>query len=472
MTAWRASLTAWATLVVGCGVRFDVIPDDGAATSVGGGGASSVPAGGGGGGQGGSMSSAEICSNGEDDDDNGAIDCADQACTGSPFCVAEGLVDDDAPPGGDGSLAHPFSTIAEATSICDGSTKTIFVFDGTYGPFVLPPNCHVAGESRDGAVVDGGGARAVTVPNGGEPGASIASLTITGGDAGDERGGGLLIESGKVALTKLRIRDCAASHGAGVNVEGGEVAIVQSEIDHNTATDGAGVAIRDGSLVLDGVTFMENVAGNKGGAIHVRENGALEAHALVVGPGNRADIGAGLHQQGTVSTALVERSTIRKNRAQRRGGGVFHNEGSLRIENSYVVDNTANDEAAGGIHHETGTLDMKHVTIANNIAGQSPAGIQCVGGGGTHYNMLIWLNQNDGSTGCPLFSSAIQESPLAANLNFAEDPLFVDAPNGDYHLSAGSNVKNRGDANQSLATDHDGDPRDDGAPDCGADELP
>jgi hypothetical protein len=55
-----------------------------------------------------------------------------------------------------------------------------------------------------------------------------------------------------------------------------------------------------------------------------------------------------------------------------------------------------------------------------------------------------------------------------------EDPGFVDPANGDYHLAPGSPAINAAailSGGLALPDDIDGDPRDDGLPDVGADEA-
>lgn len=56
--------------------------------------------------------------------------------------------------------------------------------------------------------------------------------------------------------------------------------------------------------------------------------------------------------------------------------------------------------------------------------------------------------------------------------NLNADPLFVNVPQGDFHLQAGSPAKDAADPTASLTTDIDGDPRPQGGrPDMGADEI-
>ena len=61
---------------------------------------------------------------------------------------------------------------------------------------------------------------------------------------------------------------------------------------------------------------------------------------------------------------------------------------------------------------------------------------------------------------------------LTGNITNAAQSDLVDAAGGDLHLTLGASAKDAGKSLQSpVADDIDGDPRDDGTPDVGADEF-
>lgn len=401
-----------------CGVQFGAELTPGSSEA-----GTGATGGGGGGGEatgasaaagGGAAPVVEDCNNGVDDDDNGAVDCDDPAC--AVACSADAFVDDDAQPGGDGSFEQPFAEIADALGVCDGTPKTIFVFEGAYAPFTLPPSCRIVGETRTGVVVDGGGARAVLVPDGGDPAAGLTTLTIRGGDAASEDGGCLFASAGLLELDRVTMTGCVAARGGALAVRG-------------TA-----------SLGCAGCELTASSATN-GGAVY---------------------------QESSGSALRFSRSRILGNAAAARGGGVYHADGQLDLENVYVVDNTAGDQSAG-IHQAGGPTLFTHVTIAGNAAPNYPGGICCAGGSGAHRNILIWGNPGGGSHGCPLSTSSIQEGPCCGNTSM--DPLFVNQAGSDYRLQPISPVIGYGDPGTSLPVDFDGDPRD-ASPDPGADEVP
>lgn len=454
---------AWLLLVAcaACGHEF-VGNGDGPFQSHDGGGA---PGTGGAAGMGGSSTAQENCGNDRDDDGDGDVDCDDADC--SDRCNADAFVDDDAPPGGDGSLSHPYDDIAKATVVCDGSAKTIFVFAGSYGPFTLPPSCRVIGEAVQDVVVDGMATRSVDVPDGGAPAAELRRLTLTGGDAGGEDGGCLRASAGTLTLGELRIASCTATRGGGISIEGASVESDDVKVSGCSATDGGGLRIGSGQLTATDWVFSENVASSEGGGLHVTGSAALVFENSTFEPNNVGWLGGGVYVEGG-ALSLV-RSLVRLNEASDRGGGIYHQAGQLDLENVFVVDNSANTQS-GGIHQEGGPTLFTHVTIAGNTSrSMHPGGICCAGGSGEHRNILIWGNPGGGSHGCPLSTSSIQEGPCCSNMSV--DPLFIDAASGDYRLSPGSPVIGYGDPSTSSPVDYFGSSRDD-MPDPGAHEAP
>lgn len=73
-------------------------------------------------------------------------------------------------------------------------------------------------------------------------------------------------------------------------------------------------------------------------------------------------------------------------------------------------------------------------------------------------------------SGCDWEYSDIENGPAGTG-NLDVDPVFVDAAGGDYHLQPTSPVRNMGTTLPEITVDFEGDPRDDGAYDIGADEV-
>jgi hypothetical protein len=179
---------------------------------------------------------------------------------------------------------------------------------------------------------------------------------------------------------------------------------------------------------------------------------------------------------------------IHGNQVNQHGGGIYLIAGSTAtITNSIISGNAAGSgtwEDGGGIF-SAGTLDVYSSTIAGNYAGNGGV-IHVAGGSATITNSILWDNTaGDGSShqifGSPTvtYSDVGQAGYAGSNGNINVDPDFVLSDpatagtaktTGDYHIQTGSPVVDQGTTIDAPTDDIEGDPRDDGSPDMGADE--
>lgn len=183
-------------------------------------------------------------------------------------------------------------------------------------------------------VIDAGGIdRAIDVdPVGVGAGAVVvlSALTVRGGDAGNELVGGNLRVGG---LGTLRLFD--------VTVEGG------------IADLGGGIAVVENA---DAEIFGSTVVGNE-----ARDGGAQG------GPGD----GGGLHH-GSAGETLLARSTVAGNRADRHGGGVAVDSGTVTLDHATVADNVADDDQDGvGDGGGFWQSDDEQVSTSNSIVARN-----------------------------------------------------------------------------------------------------
>lgn len=143
-------------------------------------------------------------------------------------------------------------------------------------------------------------------------------------------------------------------------------------------TDGAGIW-NTGTLVLEGVTVTDNVAGDDGGGI--RNDGVLKMINSVV-TRNRASggggVGGGLYNLPVYGAgeATVLESTLSGNQAGDDGGGVW-NSGTLVLQESALEGNSA--RSGGGGVRNSGSMTLTRCRIEKNQAGASGGGISALG---------------------------------------------------------------------------------------------
>ncbi len=204
---------------------------------------------------------------------------------------------------------------------------------------------------------------------------TFEDLTITGGQAvddgaalaqpnlGDGDGGGVLIAAmAAVTINDSEITENAADgadagEGGGGIFNAGSLTISSSDITSNLATAGAlgngGGIFNDAGATLDvtGGTISGNSANRAGGGIE-NNVGSVTLNNVAVGgatgaDGNSAGInGGGLHVSGT-GTTNVNGGTFQNNVAGQEGGGLWNATGVMTIDGTTISDNVANAGANG-----------------------------------------------------------------------------------------------------------------------------
>ncbi len=159
---------------------------------------------------------------------------------------------------------------------------------------------------------------------------------------------------------------------------------------------------------------------------------------------NRANTGSGLYIKGVslhlLHNTIARGSTVSRARAG-DGSGVFV--GSTGLRHSTVA--------------LTNTILVSHTMGIAVAAGNTATLEGTLWGDGAWANVTDWGGSGTIITGTPAY-------------NYWGDPAFVNPNAGDYHIDSVSAAFNAG-INSGVIEDIDGDPRSDGYPDIGADEL-
>lgn len=303
--------------------------------------------------------------------------------------------------------------------------------------------------------------------------------------------------------------------------------IIGNIIMGNYASDtfeGRGGGI-NGEAIVNGNMITLNVAFSEGGGIYGR--GTITNNFISDNISDRAGGVSGW------ATSLIAHNTIKNNLAQFKAGGIECSGSDIVLEYNNILQNQA-FMGGGGIYCGGGSPTIRYNKISNNTSDQDGGGIDCVDsspyiqsnyilnneavrfGGGINCTGVIpnlgfltpqiinnTLVGNDAAQGdglsvgsspqvenCIFWNGGTSEikvidgSPVVlfcniqggwpGGTNFDDNPNFVNAATGDYHLKYDSPGKDNG---NNLATylpveDYEGDPRiADGIVDIGADEF-
>jgi hypothetical protein len=179
---------------------------------------------------------------------------------------------------------------------------------------------------------------------------TIRRLAISGGDAGNAEGGGILNNGGKVTLSYAVVDGNSAVNGGGILNAQGEMHVIQSAVVENSASGSGGGILNQATLSLENSTVGNNQA-NGGGGI-----------------------------AGVGGSATLLYVTLVGNSASNAGGGINSTGNSVRIENTLLAGNDAPigpdcapDLASGG-HNVIGSLKDCSLSGSQdgNVTGQPP----------------------------------------------------------------------------------------------------
>jgi len=232
--------------------------------------------------------------------------------------------------------------------------------------------------------------------------------------------------------------------GGGVNIEDSTPLIQDNVITDNHADDqGGGLNITVNSApTLIGNTIAHNTASVKGGGIFCYDSAPKIRRNEIVD--NQAPTAGGIHLAGCQGLEITN-NFVARNKATIEGGGIHltSNSGGSILNNTLVNNNLG----AGGE-----AINLRNNTkprIANNIMVGQTHGVRVREDAAptVEYND-VWQSSNKNYDG-------VSAGPGAVSC----DPEFVNLSGGDYHLTAGSCVIDKGTASGAPTTDFDGDPR-------------
>jgi nitrous oxidase accessory protein NosD len=225
------------------------------------------------------------------------------------------------------------------TAINAAKPGTTLVISGTcHGTFMIGKKLILKGTS--GATLDAQGA-GTTVTSSST--VRVASLTVTGGTAVFDVGGGI--------------------------TNYGTMTLAHVTVSGNEASDGAGIQNR-GTLTVQRSLVMSNIADGEGGGIY--NSGTTTVAQTTITDNNEG----GIVSTGTLT---VTDSTVDHNRSGPEGGGI-DNFGSATIIRSTIANNESWNSSPGGIlNWDASSLRIVASTITANVGDDGPGGLENYG---------------------------------------------------------------------------------------------
>lgn len=257
----------------------------------------------------------------------------------------------------------------------------------------------------------------------------------TAGFEDDNRGGGIYADAldWDGSKPKIRIEDNIvhsnqAGRGAGIDVNGHAAVILRNVVEANRAHSDHG-----GGIYIS--TMSAEVADN---VIRGNEIGATVNYGW----------GGGLFVGGV--PAESHGNVITGNYSPGAGSGAFWDEGatgSMREDLIFANVCSADGSSGAAVYVDGGAapsvVTFDHVTIANHdcpgSSGPAAAVLVEAGSKVTVRDSILWANSGEFVTiSGSSYSVQNSISNEKGNGNRADDPQFVDAENGDFHLKQGS----------------------------------
>jgi glycerophosphoryl diester phosphodiesterase len=387
-------------------------------------------------------------------------------------------------------ITGDISVTVEGLRITGGNADDL----GGYGPPPLTLYHHVGGgvyaitatvTLRDNWIFDNGGAgygggvglrscTSVLDAN------TIYSNTATSGGAG---GGGIWMQLGRALLTGNEIySNTCQGNGGGLLSATGTLTLIDNVVrDNEAGGSGGGLYVYDSTATFESNLIRGNYSEHGGGVYLYWLPGTTELTDNTVISNTATEDGGGIYAL-SADGARFDRNRVLSNTAQ-TGGGLYLSWSNATLANTAVVGNHASalgsglaiygssphllhttivgqGGADGGVHIADIWDRYSTVAMTNTVVAGYGVGITVTGGNTASVSAVLWHN-----TAVTVSQSAT--ATLVLQNQYAGDPALA---SDGYHLTYGSAAIDSG-VHTGALTDIDGEPRADGYPDIGADEL-
>ncbi len=310
------------------------------------------------------------------------------------------------------------------------------------------------------------------------------------GQVEEVTGGAIFIDSSVVDIDRCSFKNnTAISKGGAIYIEHGDGGSITNSVFHDneqtlgTSTDwevtaGALQITYSDTFLIQNCSFVFNQSAHSGGAIGI----VMSGNSCVM---NNCEItsniaywdGGGI--QMTNAEPTISNCSISNNTATRHGGGISCITSLPLIQNCAIDGNSAGQQG-GGMRSAGGSI--QRCLITNNTAGTNGGGICMVPNNTPHFenctiygnsaanqgggilransynkNLIVWGNFATTCAGMTPSDVGTTYSDIQGGYpdvgNIDTDPMFIDAPNGDFHLQANSPCIDTGDPTSPLDPD-------------------
>ncbi|MCU7549933.1 T9SS type A sorting domain-containing protein [Chitinophagaceae bacterium LB-8] len=297
--------------------------------------------------------------------------------------------------------------------------------------------------------------------------AVLDGFTITGGNANgltlpDNLGGGMYNNESSPTLTNCSFSKNSADKGGGgmYNNESSPTLTNCSFLENSAFLTGGGMHNElSSSPRLINCSFSGNMVDTDGAGAGMYNSSSSPTLTNCNFSGNRAidAIGAGMFNSS--SSPILINCIFSENESLHWGGGMYNYNSSPILTNcSFVGNNAAYD--GGGMYNSSSSPVLTNCSFWGNSVEFDGGGMYNSGSSPTLTNCILWENINGQIFGNAVVTYSIVQGGFTGTGNLDQDPLFVDATNGDLHLQAGSPAIDAGLTSANTTTvDLEGKPR-------------
>jgi predicted outer membrane repeat protein len=270
------------------------------------------------------------------------------------------------------SSSAPCKTVTYAINQ-SGSGDTIFIEIGTFNENIdLSKDLSFVGKGEALTILNGGGSGSVVKVEYGYT-ASFSSLTITGGNAGTDIGGGIQ-SYGTLSLDQIQVTNNTAESGGGI-YSSGALTMSNSVVSGNNAdTDSTGDG---GGLFLDSTDPISITNTTVSGNTATSYSGGIHSHVTI--SGNKALINGAMTNTGNSVTAVVNSTIANNNFSGASGFGGINNYKTISFKNTIIANNASGNCLTGGtgniwtsLGHNLDSGHSCYFTLAGDLEDKDP----------------------------------------------------------------------------------------------------